>query len=138
MRVGFWLCVGSLVVAAAGLSRPSSAAREDQSAAAPVTSPATEGQLKPDATTDGYVGAQACAGCHRQVHETWSAGRHSKMIQPATPAAVKGDFSRSGATLQGRRYGFRVENGQYFVTESELAGKPQEHRVEYTLGSQIG
>src|SRR5262245_55406813 len=94
--------------------------------------PSTEGN---QASIDGYVGASACATCHRQVHDTWAAGRHSKMIQPATPATVKGDFSRSGATLQGRRYGFRVENGQYFVTESELTGKLQEHRVEYTLGS---
>ena len=57
------------------------------------------------------------------------------MIQAATPAAVKGDFSKSGATLQGRRYGFRAADGQYFITESELTGKPQEHRVEFTLGS---
>ncbi len=85
--------------------------------------------------SNAYVGAQACASCHKQVHDTWTAGRHSKMIQPATSGTVKGDFSRSGATLHGRRYGFRVENGQYFVTESELTGKPQEHRVEYTLGS---
>jgi HEAT repeats/Tetratricopeptide repeat/Cytochrome c552/Cytochrome c554 and c-prime len=82
-----------------------------------------------------YVGAQACASCHKQVHDTWTAGRHSKMIQPATPATVKGDFSKSGETLQGRRYGFRAGDGQYFITESELTGKPQEHRVEFTLGS---
>jgi hypothetical protein len=82
-----------------------------------------------------YVGAQACASCHKQVHDTWTAGRHSKMIQPATPATVKGDFSKSGETLQGRRYGFRAVDGQYFITESELTGKPQEHRVEFTLGS---
>jgi 5-methylcytosine-specific restriction endonuclease McrA len=82
-----------------------------------------------------YVGAKACEGCHRQVHDTWTAGRHSKMIQPATPATVKGDFSKSGETLQGRRYGFRAVDGQYFITESELTGKPQEHRVEFTLGS---
>jgi hypothetical protein len=82
-----------------------------------------------------YVGAQACASCHKQIHDTWTAGRHSKMIQPATPATVKGDFSKNGETLQGRRYGFRAIDGQYFITESELTGKPQEHRVEFTLGS---
>jgi predicted CXXCH cytochrome family protein len=92
-------------------------------------------QTQSQAPTDGYVGAKACESCHRQVHDTWTAGRHSKMIQAATPAAVKGDFSKSGATLQGRRYGFRAADGQYFITESELTGKPQEHRVEFTLGS---
>ena len=92
-------------------------------------------QTQSQAPAEGYVGAKACESCHRQVHDTWTAGRHSKMIQAATPAAVKGDFSKSGATLQGRRYGFRAADGQYFITESELTGKPQEHRVEFTLGS---
>jgi predicted CXXCH cytochrome family protein len=93
----------------------------------------SKGELAQGATD--YVGAQACATCHRQVHDAWTAGRHSKMIQPATTATIKGDFSQRGATLQGRRYGFRLQNGEYFITESELTGKPQEHRVEYTLGS---
>jgi len=92
-------------------------------------------QTYTQAPENGYVGAKACESCHRQVHDTWIAGRHSKMIQPATAATVKGDFSKSGETLQGRRYGFRVVDGQYFITESELSGKPQEHRVEFTLGS---
>src|SRR5262249_60022204 len=65
----------------------------------------------------------------------WTAGRHSKMLQRATPATVEGDFSRGPQTLHGNRYSFRAENGAYFITESELTGKPQEHRIEYTLGS---
>jgi len=44
-------------------------------------------------------------------------------------------FVEGHATLHGRRYGFRAADGQYFITESELTGKPQEHRVEFTLGS---
>ena len=84
---------------------------------------------------DAYVGAQACASCHRQIHETWTSGRHSKMVQPATAAAVKGDFSKGTVTLRGQRYGLRTRNGEYFITESELTGREREHRVEYTLGS---
>jgi hypothetical protein len=57
------------------------------------------------------------------------------MLQPATPAAVQGDFSAGSVTLQGHRYGLRARDGAFFITESELTGAEQEHRVEYTLGS---
>src|SRR6185436_3488421 len=85
--------------------------------------------------TDGYVGADACVSCHRPIHQTWTSGRHSKMLQPAAAAAIKGDFSRGAITLRGSRYGLRARDGQFFITESDLTGKEQEHRVEYTLGS---
>jgi predicted CXXCH cytochrome family protein len=80
------------------------------------------------------VGAQACATCHQQVHDTWTGGRHSKMLQPATAATVKGDFSKGSVTLRGARYRLRAAGGAYFITSS-LAGSDQEHRVQYTLGS---
>ena len=91
---------------------------------------------QPDQTVQAptFVGAQACAACHREIHADWKSGRHSKMVQPATPATVLGDFSKD-LTLKGRRFRLRVENGEYFVGESYLTGKGQEHRVEYTLGS---
>ena len=57
------------------------------------------------------------------------------MLQPAAAATVKGDFSRGTIALHGQRYGVRVRDGEYFITESELTGKEQEHRVDYTLGS---
>jgi predicted CXXCH cytochrome family protein len=81
-----------------------------------------------------FVGAQACAPCHQQIHETWKSGRHSKMLQLPTIATVKGDFSKGGVTLHGTRFPLRATDGQYFITSS-LTGKEQEHRVEYTVGS---
>jgi predicted CXXCH cytochrome family protein len=87
------------------------------------------------AVTPPFVGAEACAACHREVHDTWKRGRHSRMLQPATSASIVGDFSRDALTLRGRRYQVRAANGEYFVTESDLTGRAQEHRVEYTLGS---
>jgi predicted CXXCH cytochrome family protein len=81
------------------------------------------------------VGATACASCHPRIHDEWKGGRHSKMLQPATAASVVGDFSKGHVILRGSRYRFRVEGGQFFITETFLTGKEQEHRVEYTLGS---
>jgi len=57
------------------------------------------------------------------------------MVQPATPAAVKGDFARGAVTLRGAVYTLRERKGEYFITESYLTGKPVEHKVDYTLGN---
>ena len=57
------------------------------------------------------------------------------MVQPATAAGVKGDFSRGRIVLRGEPYMLRQRNGEYYITESYLFGKPHEHRVEYTLGN---
>jgi len=93
------------------------------------------GQPPADPPQNAFVGAQICASCHPQIHATWSSGRHSKMLQRATAASVVGDFSKGWLTLRGGRYRVRSANGEYFITESYLTGKEQEHRIEYTLGS---
>src|SRR4051812_4664533 len=81
------------------------------------------------------VGAAVCASCHQDVHTEWTSGRHSKMIQPATAATVVGDFAETRLTLRGQPFQLRAENGAFFITESNITGRPREHRVEYTLGS---
>jgi predicted CXXCH cytochrome family protein len=82
-----------------------------------------------------YVGAAACAKCHADVERRWSQSRHSKMVQQATSASVKGDFTRGQITLRGGNYRLREKDGVYYIAESYLTGKEQEHRVEYTLGN---
>jgi len=86
------------------------------------------------AETPGYAGAAVCAKCHAEAHRLWSQSRHSKMVQPATTAAVKGDFARGRVVLRGLPYLFRERAGLFYITESYLNGKPQEHRIDYTLG----
>jgi predicted CXXCH cytochrome family protein len=105
--------------------------------AAPLLILASSARTPAASTAPGatFVGAQACASCHREQYETWKGGRHSRMLQRATAASVKGDFAIGAATLHGRRYRLRAVNGEYFITESYLTGKEQEHRVAYTLGS---
>jgi hypothetical protein len=82
-----------------------------------------------------YVGAAVCATCHPQDFARWSGSRHSKMVQPATSTAVKGDFGRGRLVLRGGTYVLREREGVYYITESYLTGKPQEQRVDYTLGN---
>jgi predicted CXXCH cytochrome family protein len=90
---------------------------------------------QPANTAPSFIGAQACATCHAQVHADWKGARHSKMIQPATPDSVVADFSKESVTLKGQRYRLRAANGEYYIAESYLTGKEQEHKIEYTLGS---
>jgi len=87
------------------------------------------------AATPGYTGAAACAKCHGAIEHTWAGSRHSKMVQPATRSSVRGDFARGSVVLRGEAYGLRERNGVYFITESYLTGKAQEHLVQYTLGN---
>jgi len=82
-----------------------------------------------------YAGAAVCARCHAATHQTWTQSRHSKMVQPATKAAVQGDFTRGQVRLHGALYRLRERNGAFYITESTLTGREQEHRVDYTLGN---
>ncbi len=54
------------------------------------------------------------------------ASRHSKMVQPATPASVKGDFSRGEIELRGAPYLLRERNGAYL--HHRIAISPASHR----------
>jgi predicted CXXCH cytochrome family protein len=82
-----------------------------------------------------YAGAAVCAKCHTAAHQAWTQSRHSKMVQPATKSAVQGDFSRGELKLHGAVYKVGQAAGVFYITESTLTGKPQEHRVDYTLGN---
>ena len=82
-----------------------------------------------------YAGNAACARCHSATHQTYLQSRHSKMVQPATKTAVQGDFTRGQIRLHGALYKLRQAAGAYYITESTLTGKPEEHRVDYTLGN---
>ncbi len=95
------------------------------------------GALSAHAAATGavYTGAAACAKCHAEIHAKWSQSRHSKMVQPATKASVKGDFTRGTLQLRGAEYTLAERDGIFYITESTLTGKPAEHRVDYTLGN---
>jgi hypothetical protein len=82
-----------------------------------------------------YVGMAVCAKCHAEIHRQWTHSRHSKMVQPATRESVQGDFKLARVNLRGTSYGLRERDGLFYITEEYLTGKPQEHRVDYTLGN---
>ena len=79
--------------------------------------------------------ASGCAQCHANEHETWTTARHGKMLQPAGPASVIGDFSQAAVTLRGARYALAHVAGQFTIAGPFPTAKSQVHRVDYTLGS---
>ena len=81
------------------------------------------------------VGSAECLVCHEAAHVAWTSSRHSKMVQPAMPGQVKGDFSVGRITLRGEEYEIRSSGSSYFITEPFFTGEPEEHRVDYTLGN---
>jgi predicted CXXCH cytochrome family protein len=86
-------------------------------------------------SSQGNVGADACAKCHAGVNHEWAESLHGKIMQPATERSVEGDFAQGKVVLRGSTYLLERRNGSYYITESGLTGKPWEHRVEYTLGN---
>lgn len=88
-----------------------------------------QGQSNP-----GYAGAEACAECHATVTRVWAESHHSRTMQPATIQSVKGDFAQRYLLLHGSAFTLQRRENRFYITESELSGKPWEHRIEYTLG----
>lgn len=82
-----------------------------------------------------FVGASECTLCHRRDHKRWDESRHSKMVRPANPDGVIGDFSVRSVKLRGKRYDLSVRDGVYTITESYLTGKKTKRRIDYTLGN---
>ena len=83
----------------------------------------------------GFIGAAACRACHEGMHRKWSAGRHSKMLQPATPTSVVGDFSRATVTLRGVSFTLQHHDDDYAIGGAFPTPHRELHRVDYTLGS---
>ena len=81
------------------------------------------------------VGSAECLTCHEQAHDDWTSSRHSKMVQPAVPGQVLGDFTQEVLRLRGEEYRIRRTGSRYFITEPFFTGEPVEHRVDYTLGN---
>ena len=125
-------CAGAATLAALGLfatsvGSPPVAAAAAQ-AAQPVPPPLSEQPAM-------MVGSAECLACHEQAHDDWTSSRHSKMVQPAVPGQVLGDFSQEVLRLRGEEYRIRRVGSKYFITEPFFTGEPVEHQVDYTLGN---
>ena len=125
-------CAAAALLAALGFFATSAGAPQSAVAAAQVEQPVLPPLSEQPAM---MVGSGQCVLCHEQSHEDWISSRHSKMVQPARPGQVRGDFSQERLTLRGEEYRIRRVGSRYFITESFFTGAPVEHQVDYTLGN---
>jgi predicted CXXCH cytochrome family protein len=92
----------------------------------------------PDATRAtaqaSFVGAAACASCHRQEHDAWKGSQHALAMQPATERSVLGDFRDAAFTNEKVTSTFRRERDGYWVRTDGPDGRLADFKVKYTFG----
>ena len=89
---------------------------------------------KIEADADGYVGSQACAGCHQDQYQLWRDSHHDWAMKPATQESVLGDFNDSEFNHYGEKTRFTQSSEGFFVTTDNAEGEQQTFKVAYTFG----
>lgn len=82
----------------------------------------------------GYVGARACAACHRAEAANWEKSHHALAMTQATPQTVLGDFSGVGVSEFGAGARFHRDGEDYLVDTEGRDGKPATVKVTDTFG----
>jgi len=88
----------------------------------------------PVSAAHGFVGANACGGCHAEEFEQWSGSHHELAMQPAEEKYVRGDFDAAVFVHNGVESEFFSRDGAYFVRTDGEDGELAEFPVRYTFG----
>ena len=82
----------------------------------------------------GYVGAQACAGCHVQEFEAWKGSHHALAMQPGSAATVLGDFAGAQLEHLGVTTTFFRDGDKFMVRTDGSDGALHDYPISYTFG----
>ena len=93
--------------------------------------PTTPAVPAPAAT---FVGAQKCAGCHRQEHERWAESDHARAMQIASERTVLGDFADRRFTQGPVTSTFFRREGRFMARTDGPDGKLADFEIKYTFG----
>ena len=104
------------------------------SATAPAESPVAPGASPRMQPAAGFVGAEVCAGCHRQQYRDWQGSHHDLAMQRATEATVLGDFDDARFHYNGVESRFFRDGTAFRVRTDGPTGELREYPVEYTFG----
>ena len=132
-RFGGWLmaaCLSAIVLAGA-------LAWHLQARRAPGVEPAPAppaGTPAVAADPAGFVGSDACAGCHQGEAKAWRGSHHARAMQHAAADTVLGDFNGARLAYSGREAVFRQQDGRYFVQAEGADGKDGVFEVRYVIG----
>lgn len=83
---------------------------------------------------EGWVGSDACNGCHSTQYQAWRGSHHDLAMQPASEATVLGAFDGRHLRHQGTASKFFRRDGGYWVETEGPDGKLQAYAVAYVFG----
>jgi hypothetical protein len=82
----------------------------------------------------GFVGSQACVGCHTKEAERWKPSHHALAMQKATEATILGDFADVRLEHFGAVTTFFRSGDKFMVSTEGPDGASHEYEVGYTFG----
>ncbi|MFM8331528.1 MAG: multiheme c-type cytochrome [Candidatus Methylumidiphilus sp.] len=82
----------------------------------------------------GYVGATACAECHRPQYDAWKGSHHALSMQSPSPQTVLGDFKDASFSYNGVVSRFFQREGKFFVNTDGPGGQPSDYEIKYAFG----
>ena len=80
-----------------------------------------------------YVGAAACAECHRAQYDAWQHSPHGRSMAVASPDTVLAPFEGTATLADGQVTFSRV--GDAFFAEITSGPRTERHKVDVVLGS---
>lgn len=84
--------------------------------------------------TPGYVGSDACTGCHTGAAEAWAGSHHALAWTEASPETVVADFDGTQFALDGMTAQFRTDGETYDVEVTETDGTTTDYPVHSVAG----
>jgi len=79
---------------------------------------------------NNYVGAQVCAKCHKEEHQSWHSSYHRTMTQIATPETVKAEFDGRKMELGNTTYKIYRKGNEYWVRTHDPAWESRQLPTE--------
>ena len=96
--------------------------------------PSVAETLPPSLGVSGYVGAAACAECHRAIYDTWQRSPHGRSMAPASPATVLGAFDGATVSLPDGTMSPSRDGDGFFFDLTSKAGH-ERRKVDVVLAS---
>jgi tetratricopeptide (TPR) repeat protein len=81
-----------------------------------------------------FVGAEACASCHRIEATRWRSSMHARAMERPTANSVKAPFGGETFSLNGVTSTFSRRDGRYIVRTDGPDGVARDFDVAYTFG----
>jgi len=81
-----------------------------------------------------YVGSEACVSCHTDAAEAWEGSDHALAWTMPTADNILADFDGTSFESGGMKADFRIEDGTYRITVTEMDGSVTDYAVHSVAG----